>query len=192
MSARGIIVIGTSLGGLSALEILLSTLSDHLSLPIAIVQHRPALSDETLSLVLQLHSARPVGEPDDKEAIVPNRVYIAPPDYHLLVDRGHFALSIEPRVCHARPSIDVLFDSAAHAYGKRVIGVALTGASKDGAAGLATIKQKGGLAIVQSPDTAESAMLPSSALAATKVDKVLPIPEIAQYLSLLSEDRRFM
>lgn len=182
--ALELVVVGTSLGGLSALEILLSGLPKEFPLPIAIVQHRLAQSDETLGLLLQVHCALPVGEPDDKEPIEPGRVYLAPPDYHLLVDRGSFALSTEGRVCYARPSIDVLFESAAIAYSERVIGVILTGASKDGSQGLARVKERGGMAVVQAPATAESATMPEAAIAATKVDRILPLPEIAGFLNL--------
>ena len=181
-----LVVVGTSLGGLSALEILLSGLPEEFRLPIVVVQHRLAQSDDTLSLILQLHTKLRVGEPEDKEPIEPGRVYIAPPDYHLMVDRGMFALSTEPKVCHARPSIDVLFESAAHAYRKTVIGVVLTGASRDGAQGLAMIKERGGLTVVQSPSTAESATMPEAAIAATQVDRILPLVEIGPFLNLCS------
>jgi two-component system chemotaxis response regulator CheB len=175
---RELVVIGTSLGGLAALEILLPGLPEGLPLAIVIVQHRLAQSDQTLSLLLQLRCALPVCEPDDKEPIIPGRVYLAPPDYHLLIGRGRFALSTEPRVCYARPSIDVLFESAAHMYGAGVIGVVLTGASRDGADGLASIKARGGLTIAQSPSTAESAVLPQAAIDAVDVDAILPLEEI--------------
>jgi two-component system, chemotaxis family, protein-glutamate methylesterase/glutaminase len=179
-----LIVIGTSLGGLSALEILFGGLPSEFSLPIAVVQHRGVESDETLALLLQVHCALPVIEPDDKDPIEGGRVYLAPPDYHLLVDRGCFALSTEPKVCYARPSIDVLFESAANSYREGVIGVVLTGASRDGAQGLAKIKERGGLAVVQDPREAESPTMPEAAIARVKVDRVLPLPEIAPFLNL--------
>lgn len=182
MTKVELVVIGTSLGGLSALEILLQELPGDLPLPIAIVQHRLAESDATLCLLLQHHCALQVSEPEDKEPILAGHVYLAPPDYHLLVEPGSFALSTEPRVRYARPSIDVLFESAARVYGEGAVGIALTGASKDGAAGLVSIKARGGVAIVQSPDTAESAVLPLAAIAAVKVDAILPLVEIAAYL----------
>jgi two-component system chemotaxis response regulator CheB len=177
-----LVVVGTSLGGLSALELLLGSLPRELRVPIIIVQHRLADPDEMLSVVLQAHSALPVVEPDDKDPIEPGHVYVAPADYHLLVGHGSFSLSIEPRVCYARPSIDVLFDSAAQAYGASLVGVILTGANKDGAEGLARIKERGGFAIVESPSTAESPTLPEAALAATHVDRVLPLSNIAAFL----------
>jgi two-component system chemotaxis response regulator CheB len=179
-----LVVVGTSLGGLSALEILLGGLPKAFPLPIAVVQHRGVESDETLALLLQVHCALPVLEPDDKDPIEGGRVYLAPPDYHLLVDRGSFSLSTEPKVCYARPAIDVLFESAAEAYRESVIGVVLTGASKDGSQGLARIKERGGLAVVQDPKGAESATMPEAAIARVKVDRVLTLPEIAPFLNL--------
>jgi two-component system chemotaxis response regulator CheB len=109
-------------------------------------------------------------------------VYLAPPDYHLLVERGSFALSVDERVQNARPSIDVLFESAADAYGEGVIGVILTGANQDGAAGLAKIKERGGVAIVQDPSGAERRTMPDAAIAATVADAVLPLDEIGRFI----------
>lgn len=130
---------------------------------------------------LQQQSLLPVVEAEDKQAIVPGQVYLAPADYHLLVEPGHFALSTEAPVTFARPSIDVLFESAADAYGERVIGVILTGASHDGAQGLAKIVSNGGLAIVQEPSEAVRTM-PEAAIAAVTTAKILPLSEIASLL----------
>lgn len=179
-----IVVVGTSLGGLSALEILLGRLPKEFPLPIAVVQHRGVGSDETLTILLQVHCALPVLEPEDKEPIEGGRVYIAPPDYHLLVDRGSFALSTEAKVCYARPSIDVMFESAAESYRSGVIGVVLTGASRDGSMGLARIKERGGLAVVQDPKEAEAPAMPEAAIARVKADRVLPLPKIASFLNM--------
>jgi two-component system chemotaxis response regulator CheB len=180
-----LVVVGTSLGGLAALEILLSGLPREFPLPIAIVQHRGIESDDTLMLLLQVHCALAVLEPDDKDPIERGRVYLAPAGYHLLVDRGSFALSMDAKVCYARPSIDVLFESAAESYKERVIGVVLTGASRDGSEGLARIKERGGLAVVQDPKGAEAPTMPEAAIAKVKADRILPLPEIASYLNLL-------
>jgi two-component system chemotaxis response regulator CheB len=114
--------------------------------------------------------------------IEPGHVYLAPPDYHLLVEDGWFSLSTEDRVRYARPSIDVLFDSAADAYGPRVIGIVLTGANEDGAAGLARIKERGGVAVVQDPRSAVRQEMPSAAIAATVADAVLPLEEIGKFV----------
>src|SRR5207247_7044474 len=119
---------------------------------------------------------------EDKTAIEPRHVYIAPSDYHLLVEAGSFALSVDERVQHARPSIDVLFETAADAYGDRVIGVILTGANEDGAAGLARIKARGGVAIVQDPAGAAKRVMPEAAIAATVADAVLPLEDIGRFI----------
>jgi two-component system chemotaxis response regulator CheB len=178
-----LVVIGTSLGGLSALEVVLAELSPELRVPIAVVQHRRADGRNTLSKVLQSHSGLRVTEPDDKDPIEPGNVYMAPADYHLLVTRGSFALSTEPRVHYARPSIDVLFESAAYAYGAGLVGVILTGANSDGAEGLACVKAHGGFTIVESPSTAECAAMPKAAIAASAVDRILPLAKIAALLA---------
>lgn len=190
-----IIVIGTSLGGLQALEILLQGLPKTFPMPVAIVQHRHRGSDETLSLFLQRYCALPLTEVEDKEIIRPGQVYLAPADYHLLIELGwswkdeqdepknhSFALSTEAPVSYARPSIDALFESAADAFGERVIGVVLTGASHDGAQGLVKIKTHGGLAVVQEPKTAQSRIMPEAAIAAVPTAKVLRLEEIAPFL----------
>ncbi|MEP0871121.1 chemotaxis protein CheB [Trichocoleus desertorum AS-A10] len=178
-----LVVVGTSLGGLSALELLLKKLPVTFPAAIAIVQHRHKDSDTSLSQFLQSCSVLPLKDAEDKEAIVPGQVYLAPADYHLLVeDVGRFALSTEMPVSYARPSIDVLFESAADAYGARGIGVILTGSGRDGAQGLARIKARGGLAIVQDPKTSESRMMPEAAIATTAVDWILPLADIAPRL----------
>ena len=177
-----LVVVGTSLGGLRALEILLAGLPKSFPMSIAVVQHRHKSSDNTLITLLQQHSALPLKEPEDKEVLVPGWVYLAPADYHLLVEAGSFALSTDAPVWYARPSIDVLFESAADAYAQRVIGVILSGANQDGAQGLAKIKARGGLAVVQEPTTAESRTMPKAAIAAVAVDWILPLEDIAPLL----------
>ncbi len=191
MSVR-LIVMGTSWGGLSALETLLPDLPPTFAVPIAVVQHRHRHSED-LGSFLQRFSPLPVLEVEDKTALVPGRVFLAPADYHLLVESPRqaetacFSLSTEAPVQHARPSIDVLFESAADAYGEAVVGVVLTGASRDGAEGLRRIKAKGGWTIVQDPGTAESATMPTAAIAATEVDYVLPLTEIVPCLMKLCQ-----
>jgi two-component system, chemotaxis family, protein-glutamate methylesterase/glutaminase len=190
-----IIVIGTSLGGLHALEVLLAGLPKNLQVPVAIAQHRHKDSDNSLCVFLQAQCALPIKEAEDKEAIMPGCIYLAPADYHLLVEAGDlredwqskhqagarhtFALSTEAPVLYARPSINVLFESAAEAYGKKVLGVILTGASNDGTQGLLKIKANGGLAVVQDPTTAASPTMPKAAIAAVAVDWILPLRDIA-------------
>jgi len=181
-----IVVIGTSYGGLAALQVLLPALRADFPLPVVVVQHRDKDADG-LCEFLQKRSVLPLSEPDDKEAIAPGRVYLAPRGYHLLIEKENFALSTESPVGYARPSIDVLFESAADAYQERTIGVVLTGANHDGAQGLARIKSYGGMAVVQDPASAVSSAMPAAALAAAAVDAVLTLAEIAPYLNQFSQ-----
>jgi two-component system, chemotaxis family, protein-glutamate methylesterase/glutaminase len=181
--AERIVVIGTSTGGLAAMQVLLPGLAEGLGCALVVAQHRGKDPGSRLCDFLQKSSRLPVGEPEDKEPIRPGRVYLAPRDYHLLIEEGSFALSTEAPVYFARPSIDVLFESAADAYGERVVGVVLTGANGDGARGLARIKAAGGLALVQEPATAQAREMPEAAIAATRVDHVLPLREVARFLN---------
>jgi two-component system, chemotaxis family, protein-glutamate methylesterase/glutaminase len=161
----------------------LSDITPEVEQPIVIAQHRSAEAVETaLGELLGHHTARPVVDADDKMRIERSKVYLAPPDYHLLVEPGSFALSVDARVHHARPSIDVLFESAADAYREGVIGVILTGANEDGAAGLARIKALGGVALIQDPSGAERRAMPDAAIAATVADAVLPLDKIGGFL----------
>lgn len=177
-----LVAIGTSLGGLSALKTLLKCVPKDFPAAIAIVQHRHKESDQSLSAFLQQFTMLPVHEVEDKERIHPGNVYLAPANYHLLVEPGYFSLSVDDPVSYARPSIDVLLESAADAYAKRAIGVLLTGANQDGVQGLSTLKTRGGMTIVQAPDTAESPILPNAAIATVAVDFVLPLLDIAPLL----------
>jgi two-component system, chemotaxis family, protein-glutamate methylesterase/glutaminase len=178
-----VIVIGTSWGGLEALSRLLGGLHDAVHQPIVVAQHRATDSDERmLERLLQGHTRRVVCDPDDKTPLERDHVYVGPPDYHVLVDRGHLALSTDAPVQYARPSIDVLFESVADAYADRAVGIVLTGANADGAAGLARIKERGGVAIVQDPATSARSAMPEAALAATAADAVLPLGEIPAFL----------
>jgi two-component system, chemotaxis family, protein-glutamate methylesterase/glutaminase len=181
-----LVVVGSSWGGLHALGRLLSDLPPDFEPAVVIAQHRhPGSPHGTLPLLLQRESARPVLEAEDKQAIEPRSVYVAPPDYHLLVERGSFALSVDERVSFARPSIDVLFESAADAYGERLIGIILTGSNEDGARGLARIKEVGGVALIQDPAAATRRAMPDAAIAATVADAILPLEEIGAYVNQL-------
>lgn len=181
-----IVVVGTSLGGLYALQVILASLPEDFSPAMVIVQHREPGSSDTLREILQRHSVLPVHEAEDKEAILPGHIYLAPADYHLLLEPGYFILSTVAPVNYARPAIDVLFESAADSYGKEVVGVILTGMNNDGAQGLAAIKQRGGLALVQDPATAEAPTMPEAALASTPVDRILSLAAMGPYLVTLS------
>jgi two-component system chemotaxis response regulator CheB len=178
-----LICIGASWGGLDAVGRLLADVPEDVDVPIVVAQHRAASSAPgSLADLLHMRIKRPVADVDDKTTIEPRHVYLAPPDYHLLVEPGSFALSVDERVQHARPSIDVLFESAAHAYGPGVIGIILTGANQDGAAGLAAIKERGGVAVVQDPRGATRRTMPDAAIAATVADAVLPVEEIGKFV----------
>jgi two-component system chemotaxis response regulator CheB len=177
-----VICVGASWGGLDAVGTFLADIPDEVDVPIVIAQHRHPASGNGLADLLHMRIRRPVQDVDDKMPIEPCNVYIAPPDYHLLVERGSFALSVDERVQYARPSIDVLFESAAHAYGAGVIGIILTGANEDGAAGLALIKERGGVALVQDPAGAARRTMPDAAIAATVADAILPLEEIGKFV----------
>jgi two-component system chemotaxis response regulator CheB len=178
-----LIVIGTSWGGLDAVSRLLDGLHDDVHQPIIVAQHRSVESEEGgLARLLAFHTSRLVSDPDDKTPLERDHVYLSPPDYHVLVENGHLALSTEAPVQYARPSVDVLFESVADAYGPRAVGIVLTGANADGAAGLARIKERGGVAIVQEPESSVRRTMPDAAIAATTADAILPLEEIPAFL----------
>lgn len=181
-----LIVAGASLGGYDALAVLLGGLPENFPLPLAVVQHRSVDSDELLSTLLQRVCRLPVAEVEDKQPLLPGTVYLAPADYHLLVERDHFALSVDARVQFARPSIDVLFESAADAYRERLVAILLSGANEDGAQGIRSVKARGGLTLVQDPASAESARMPEAAIAGAEVDLILPLAGIVEFLNDLS------
>jgi two-component system, chemotaxis family, protein-glutamate methylesterase/glutaminase len=183
-----LVVVGTSTGGLHALTRLLGALPATYRLPILIVQHRSKDSDERLSSLLRVASHIPVREPEDKEPLESPGVYLGPPDYHLLVEPDSIALSTEGPVAYSRPSIDVLFESAAYSYGSGVIGVLLTGANKDGTRGLQEIKSRGGYVILQDPESAESGFMPTHAMKNVLADRVLGLEQIAAELVVRAND----
>ncbi len=176
-------VIGVSSGGLEALAVILAQLPASFPIPVLVVQHLQPDSDAFLAEYLNGCSPVAVKMADEKEALRPGWVYLAPPNYHLLVEEDEtLSLSVEERVNYARPSIDVLFESAADAYGPELIGIILTGGSRDGSQGLKRIKERGGLTVVQDPATAQAKVMPEEALAVTKVDHVLALEEIGPFL----------
>ena len=180
-----LVVVGTSFGGLQALGALLEGLPREFGASLVIVQHRSKDSDETLPRLLQDRCLLPVREAEDKQAVEPGRVYVAPADYHLLVDGASFSLSTDPPVVFSRPSIDVLFESAAEAYRERLVGVVLTGANADGAKGLLVIRRLGGYAIVQTPETAVAPTMPAASIAIASPDEIVPLDHIAERLVAL-------
>jgi two-component system chemotaxis response regulator CheB len=180
-----IVVVGTSWGGLSALHELIAGLPRSFAIPVVAVQHRHRQSGQLLTSLLQDRTSLGVCDVEDKAPIVAGNVYVAPPDYHLLIEPGYFSLSTDPPVHYSRPSIDVTFVSAADTYGNRSVGVVLTGANADGSRGLRRIADRGGLALVQSPDTAESSTMPKAAIRLVPTARVLTIREIAETLAAL-------
>ena len=177
-----LIVMGCSLGGMYALEKIFCVLPAGFATPIAIAQHRHKKSNEGLPEFFRRSCKIRIMDADDKQWIKPNTVYLAPADYHLLVEKGEFSLSVDEVVHHSRPSVDVLFESAADAYGSALIGVILTGANDDGASGVRRIKSRGGLVVAQDPKTAEAPSMPEAAIATGAVDQILPLDQIGPYL----------
>jgi two-component system, chemotaxis family, protein-glutamate methylesterase/glutaminase len=184
MKPREIVMIGVSAGGLDAVSTILRGLPEDLLLALIVVQHR-SKDSTALCQLLQDASRLEVREVQDKEPILHGHVYVAPADYHLLVERDHFALSCDEPESYSRPSIDVSFETAADSHGSGVIGAILTGANADGSKGLQRIVARGGYAIVQDPATAEVPVMPAAALAAVPTAKCLPLNEIAAHLCSL-------
>lgn len=181
-----LIVVGCSLGGMHALQVILSGLTNEFCIPIVVAQHRHKRSNEGLPAYFRRQTDLKVMDADDKQWIEPGHVYLAPADYHLLIervgDRGELNLSVDEAVRFSRPSIDVLFESAADAYRERVVAVVLTGANEDGARGAARIKKRGGRVVAQDPKTAEAPAMPQATIDTVEVDRILPLDEIASYL----------
>jgi two-component system, chemotaxis family, protein-glutamate methylesterase/glutaminase len=178
-----LVAIGASWGGLDALRIILRDLPAELNAGVVIAQHRspeshPTAMRDLLGAVTRLR----VVEAGDKDEIRPGTAYIAAPDYHLLIEPGHMTLSTDEPVLYARPSIDVLFETAAESYRERCVGVVLTGANDDGARGLARVAALGGTAIVQDPETAQRDEMPRAALLKTPSARVAPVGEIGRLL----------
>ncbi|MES9960241.1 MAG: chemotaxis protein CheB [Sedimenticola sp.] len=184
--AYSAIVIGASAGGMEALIALLSGLPEGFGLYLLVVQHLHPSDRGRLARQLDNTLELSVSEACDKEELRTGQVYFAPANYHLLVEQNEtLALSVDERVNWSRPSIDVLFDSAARVWGHRLVGVILTGANSDGAAGLRCIAEHGGLTVVQDPDSARSAEMPRAAIEAVTVDRILPLEKIGSFLRSL-------
>jgi two-component system chemotaxis response regulator CheB len=184
------IVIGASAGGVEALALLFEALPAQFVPSIIVVLHLPPDRPSQLARLYGQRCRLPVREAMDKERIEPGTIYFAPPDYHLLVEREKtLALSQEAPVAFSRPSIDVLFESAALAYGASLVAIVLTGANSDGAEGLAAVRAAGGSAWVQVPDDAQSETMPSAAIARAGADFVLPVRDMAERLVNLRSGR---
>lgn len=186
-----LVVVGASLGGLDALSKVLGGLPKDAQAAFAVAQHRRPDSDTRLADLLRSRCKLPVAEAEDKEPIVTGQIRVAPADYHLLVDGDVYSLSVDDPVSYARPSIDVLFESAADASPRLLAGVLLTASSEDGAAGIAAVAKAGGQTIVQDPTEAASNVAPLAALARTRVDFILKLDQIGpQLLRILAGANR--
>ncbi|MCW2971862.1 MAG: cheB 1 [Thermoleophilia bacterium] len=181
---RDIVCIGASWGGLDALRVLLARIDASFPAPICIVQHRGEDDGGVTLLVdfLERVTTLRVCEAEDKQPLTAGHVYVAPAGYHMLINDGHVALSVEDRVRWSRPSVDVLFESAAADQGCHVTAVVLTGANDDGARGVQAVHTAGGTVLVQHPDTAERSEMPRAAIATGVADAVLPITALADEL----------
>jgi two-component system, chemotaxis family, protein-glutamate methylesterase/glutaminase len=180
------IVIGASAGGVEAVSTLLDALPASFGAAVALVIHVPPANDNLLARVLAPHCALPLREAADKDPVEPGTVYVAPPGYHLLIEpEKTFALSLDAPVHFSRPSIDVLFESAAHAYRERLLGIVLTGANADGAEGLRIVRELGGAAWVQQPASAYTQAMPAAAIARAGADRIATVAELAQALGAL-------
>ncbi len=184
-----VVALGTSWGGLSAMTKLLSELPEAFSIPIVVVQHRGKDSDMLLVRLLQDSTELKVCEIEDKDVLCAGTVHIAPADYHVLIEPGYLSLTIEEPVRFSRPSIDVMFTSAADTYGSATIGVVLTGANEDGAAGLGRIVRAGGRGLIQDPKTAEIPIMPAAAIKAVPTAEVVALDKISRRLIQLSEEK---
>lgn len=183
MTGCRLIVIGASWGGLHAVGEVLAGLPADFEPTVLVVQHRAADSDGLLATLLGRRCALPVREVEDKDPLAGAGVLLAPGGYHVLVEPDHFELSTEAEVHFSRPSIDVALESAADALGSDLVGVVLTGANDDGAAGLAAVRRRGGYAIVQNPDTALASAMPAAARSSANI--VVELAEIAPLLTKL-------
>ncbi|HET7614379.1 MAG TPA: chemotaxis protein CheB [Gemmatimonadaceae bacterium] len=184
-----VVALGTSWGGLSAMTKLLGALPAGYPIPIVVVQHRSKDSDMLLVRLLQDTTELNVCEIEDKDVLCAGTVHIAPADYHVLIEPGYLSLSIEEPVRFSRPSIDVMFTSAADTYASGAIGVVLTGANEDGARGLAKIVRAGGRAVVQDPKTAEIPIMPAAAIRAVPTAEIVPLDKLAPRLIQLGEEK---
>jgi len=184
------VAVGASAGGVEALIVLLEAIPLGFEPPILIVMHIPSNNGDLLLDVLRPHCLAPLRQAEDKDVPEAGTVYVAPPGYHLLVEPARsLALSVDEPVNFSRPSIDVLFESAAHAYGPGLLGIVLTGANEDGARGLKAIRSAGGLGWVQEPQTAVASVMPRSAIELAGADRILPLPQLASELAALGTPR---
>ncbi len=188
MTGRDIIVIGASAGGVEALSTLVAGFPTDLPAAVFVVVHFPAGSNSALPAILSRRGRLPAEHPQDGDEILPGRIYVAPPDRHLLVKPGCLRLVRGPRENGSRPAVDPLFRTAARAYGRRVIGVVLTGNLDDGTSGLMSIRGAGGIGVVQDPEEALYAGMPDSAIRIAGAEHVLALAEIGPMLARLARE----
>lgn len=186
MNKHELIIIGGSAGSITALMRLLPVLAPHMHLPMILVLHRKENEESILAEVLANKTHKTVKEIEEKETIQPDTIYLAPADYHLLLEKNRtFSLDFSEKVNYSRPSIDVSFESAADVYGSSLIGILLSGANADGAAGLEKIKAAGGITIAQDPNDAEVGYMPEQAIIRSNVDFVFNTGAIGSFLNSL-------
>lgn len=182
-----VVVIGGSAGSLSVLFEIFPALSPDLNTTIILVLHRKNSADSALSDLLATKTVIPTKEVEDKDPILPGNIYLAPADYHLLIEKDYtFSLDYSEKINFSRPSLDVTFESAADVFGPSLTAILLSGANEDGTAGLTTVKQSGGFIVAQKPETAQMPFMPQYAIAHTDIDMVLDVKEITDFINLLN------
>ncbi|GAB3762030.1 chemotaxis protein CheB [Spirosoma pomorum] len=182
------VVIGGSTGSIEVLLRLLPALKEPLSFALVIVVHRRNTADSALADLLAVKTDITVREVDDKDTIEPGIIYLAPADYHLLIEQdGTFSLDDSEKVNYSRPSIDVTFESAADVYGRNLVGVILSGANADGTVGLKAIKKEGGVLVAQKPETAQIGFMPQQAILHADVDLILDVDELIEFMNELNK-----
>lgn len=186
MAQRDIVVVGASAGGVAALQALIAGLPATFPAAVLVVLHIPPHTPSHLDTILARAGTMPVTSAQDNEPIVPGHVYVASTDRHLLVEADHLRVTRGPKENRVRPAIDALFRSAAYVFGPRVIGIVLSGMLDDGTAGAWTIKERGGMVLVQSPEDAEHPPMPESALKYVAVDYTLPVADMPAFLAQLT------
>ncbi|GAB3323276.1 chemotaxis protein CheB [Larkinella ripae] len=181
------VIIGGSAGSIEVLLQLLPALPSALSFALIIVLHRKNSVDSSLANLLSLKTALPIKEVEDKDPVLTGTIYLAPPDYHLLIEKEEvFSLDDSEKVNYSRPSLDVTFESAADVYGPELVGVLLSGANSDGTAGLNAVKKAGGIIVAQQPESAQSGFMPQQAILHTPIDRVLDVEELSAFLRSLN------
>lgn len=187
ISGCKILILGGSAGSLEVLMHILPYLSTIPSFAFVIVLHRKSAEDTILEELIALKATIPVKEVEDKTALLPGFIYVAPSDYHLLFEKDNLlSLDISEKINHSRPSIDVSFESAAEIYGSSLVGILVSGANSDGTQGLKAIKNAGGTIIVQNPETATMAFMPRNAILNTVPDYILDVEEILEVINLIN------